>query len=599
MCGIVAVVSERKFAIHQFEKMRDAILHRGPDDSGLWQDVEQNVLLGFRRLSILDLSENGHQPMVSKSGRWVIIFNGEIYNHASIRKLLPDHSWRGHSDTEVLIEAIEVFGATELLPKLHGMFAFLAYDTQEKKIILARDRFGEKPLYFGIIENDLVVASDLKCFYGHPRFSLQMDQRSLATYFEYSYIPSGYSIDERVKKLLSASFLEFDVASFKSITNLTPKQYWHPPRDVVSITNDAALLGLENILMEVLEEMMIADVPLGAFLSGGVDSTLIVALMQKISKRAVKTFTIGFKEQEYDESKYAKKIAEFLKTEHYEKILTPDDLLAMLPRVLDAYDEPFADTSAIPTFALCEFARQHVTVALTGDGGDEMFMGYNRYIFGEKMEKLKNLPMVAKYFAVNALNLVPMHIWRLASKMTGMAEIHLKAERVQRFLQSTLDQKSYADHLASMIKTSSTAHQAGVKSYGPRQHSVHKNLVMDLNNQDLLNYLPDDIMTKVDRASMAVSMETRAPYLHPKISEWALRLPKDIRLGTGAMLGKPLLKSLLRRHLSAELFERPKKGFSLPLGPWIQALNHHGKLHRNLSTDMQWKHLLAERFLPH
>lgn len=588
MCGYVALISEKILNKAHFEKMRDVLFHRGPDDLGYWSDEEAKVQLGFRRLAILDLSQNGHQPMLSSSQKWVIVFNGEIYNHEYLKSLIPNHKWRGHSDTEILIEVLEKLGIQKTISELHGMFSFFAYNIEDKKIYLARDRFGEKPLYYGVINQDFVVGSELKSIFAHPEYKLEIDKKGLNTYFEYSYIPSNYSIDKNIKKLLPGSFLEINLNDYINDCKREPVSFWLPPTNVVSIDKDHVVLELEKRLFEVLEQMMMSDVPLGAFLSGGIDSSLIVALMQKVSNKPIKTFTIGFKDKEYDESEYAKKIAEVLKTDHHEKILTVDDLKILIPEVLKAYDEPFADTSCIPTFALCQFARKYVTVALSGDGGDEMFLGYNRYIYAQKMKKFKTIPYPLIKSLIPVIKSVPEKIWRIAAKSTGISEIHLKVDRAIRFLESNND---YSQNLHSMIKTSSKPLMNEISSYEPRGFLKVGDIVTDLNRQDLLNYLPDDIMTKVDRASMAVSLETRAPYLHPQISEWAIQLPNSLKIG------KAPLKKLLARHLDKKLFDRPKKGFSLPLERWIEESDTAMFKSGNFGADERWKRLLAKKYL--
>ena len=559
--------------------MAAAISYRGPDDGGVWLDGEVGVALAHRRLAVIELSDAGHQPMSSHSGRYVITFNGEIYNHVELRQKIESKSsiriaWRGGSDTETLVEAIEFFGLAEALQLVVGMFAFGLWDREDRCLILARDRMGEKPMYFGWQRGVFLFGSELKALAAHPAFDGEVDREALVLFLRHNYIPYPRSIYKGIKKLKPGTYTRIGVSveHGRAGRHLETCSYWSLPEVVaageerpLTDSRDDAVNALYGVLSRAVERQIVADVPLGAFLSGGVDSSTVVALMQAHSKRPVKTFTIGFEEARYDEAVYARAVARHLGTDHTELYVSPQDALEVIPRLPALYDEPFSDSSQIPTALVAELTRQHVTVALSGDGGDELFGGYPRYL---RMRDLSTamalLPAWLRRQFRRAIDSIPAH-WgsgtRVFQRARTLAEIlHFETEE-QLYLGLVSHWRSPASivHDASEPDTCVSA-----PSLWPRPAALESRLMA----VDALTYLPDDILVKVDRAAMAVSLETRAPFLDHNVVELAWRLPLSAKIHRRQ--GKWALRQVLYRHVPKELVERPKMGFGVPMASWLR-----------------------------
>lgn len=554
-------------------QMADALIARGPDGRGVWVDAASGVALSHRRLAIIDLSPEGHQPMVSASGRYVISFNGEIYNYRELRAQL-DSSWRGQSDTEVLLAAIEAWGIEKTLQKANGMFAFAVWDNREKTLILARDRMGEKPLYYGWVGDDFVFASELKALQTLPNWQPSINRDALPPLMRYSYISAPHSIYERIYKLLPAHYLIIKAGQQEGKQN----RYWSFETMVANsmaqpITSSAeeATNQLEATLKFAVGQRMMSDVPLGAFLSGGIDSSSLVALMQAQSSRPIKTFTIGFKEQGFDEAPYAKAVAKHLGTDHTELYVSASQAAAVIPKLSAIYDEPFADVSQIPTYLVSQFARQHVTVALSGDGGDEMFGGYNRYVRGPAIwNVLAAIPIPIRKMAAKLL--LSAHT-ALIHKITpyGTSPIHQFARKLGNYYEK-MGIASAQEFYQKICSIHDSPEEIVLGAKASLQASSQKNLTLNYAEwmmvQDALNYFPDDILTKVDRASMAVSLETRTVFTDPDVMAFAWSLPLNMKIRDGK--GKWLLRQMLYRYVPKELIERPKAGFNVPIGLWLR-----------------------------
>ena len=558
-------------------QMTTAIAHRGPDDVGLWVESHARVAFGHRRLSIIDLTEAGQQPMISANGRWVIAYNGEMYNTSAIRELLGEMKYRGHSDTEVLVEAFARWGVEVTISRINAMFALAAWDTQENELWLARDRFGEKPLYYGWHGNVLLFGSELKALAAVEGFSPDIDRQALGMLIRKISIPAPSTIYRGVKKLAPGSILRIRDGHDRP----EPVRYWDPA-SVASNTAVNAPRGeevvdeLEELLTSVVKSRMESDVPLGAFLSGGVDSSTVVALMQKSSAQQVKTFTIGFNEAGYDESPHAKAVARHLQTDHTELMLTAGDALAVIPKLARIYDEPFADSSQIPTYLVSALARQHVTVALSGDGGDELFGGYDRYRVFERLQKYRGIvPGAVLKSSGKALSSLSVETWNKigSSPLAAVAPRSVRVrtgERVHKLakmLRSRGDGDLYqqllsvnSDPALLVIGYKESTNSAGVL--------LGRSSFEDAMMTDTYDYLPDDILVKVDRASMAVSLEVRVPLLDPDVFSFAWGLHPNDRVRNG--IGKWPLRQLLNRYVPAEIVERPKMGFGVPINKWLR-----------------------------
>jgi len=575
------------------ERMSDAIRHRGPDDAGAWADQAAGIALGFRRLAIVDLSQAGHQPMVSASGRYVTIFNGEIYNFRELRReleTLPADDrpcFRGSSDTEVLLAAIERWGLTEAIRRATGMFAIVIWDRQERALTLVRDRIGEKPLYYGWANGAFLFGSELKALAAHPHFAAaaEIDRGALTLYLRHKYIPAPYSIYRGIAKLLPGTSLTITAADRGVMPRPVP--YWSAQEvaergvaDPFQGSEAEATDQLDALLRQTIRREMVADVPLGALLSGGIDSSTVVALMQAESKRPVQTFTIGFNERGYNEAEHAKQVAKHLGTDHTELYVTGAEALATIPRLPTLYDEPFADASQIPTFLVAELARRSVTVALSGDGGDELFAGYPRHFTGMRLwNRLHHVPSRLRHAAAHGLTVVPPTGWDRAidiAELVGRGRLrqHLPGDRIHklgRILEAETPEDLYrlivsdwSEPSAVVLggwepETALTDLRRAARGLGPVERMMYL---------DTVTYLPDDIMVKVDRASMGISLETRAPFLDHQIVEFAWRVPLALKLRDGQ--GKWLLRQVLYRCVPREFVERPKMGFAVPVATWLR-----------------------------
>lgn len=542
--------------------MANRMISRGPDSSGVWSDEIEGLAFAHRRLSIQDLSEQGHQPMISHSGRFVTIYNGEIYNSPALRADLQAKGarFRGHSDTEVLLEAWEEFGPIKACENFYGMFGFAIWDSQKKSLFLVRDRLGVKPLYWGFLGKTLFFGSTLKSFLDHPNWAPKINRQALDCFLRLGYVPGAYSIFENIFKVLPSEIIEI-----QGYQQVKTDIFWTTPHCQPRMEANEQILQeeLESILYESVKCRLLSDVPLGAFLSGGVDSSMVVALMQQMVKTPVKTFSIGFHEQGYNEAPHAKAVANHLGTDHHEYYATSENIQTLLPEIPHWYDEPFADSSQIPTYLVSRLARQHVTVALSGDGGDELFAGYNRYLFASNLwQKLTKIPYPLRCCVAWLAQKMPNKIWSLLGlsgpKKNKTFDI-LSAKNAFAVYKSIVTQFNIEDNL--------------VRGSAPfvwpyPQHFCSKDLTLSFQQMDITSYLPDDILVKVDRASMAVGLEAREPLLDHRLIEFAFRLPEKMKIRNGET--KWLLKQILYKYVPRELIERPKMGFGLPLGQWLR-----------------------------
>ena len=596
MCGIAGIFSTEVVDPALLSGMGGVIDHRGPDDHGTWIDQEAGIGFAHRRLSILDLSPMGHQPMHSASGRFVICFNGEIYNHQEIRSelegrgLVPEGGWRGHSDTEVLIQAFEVWGLQATLERSIGMFALALWDRQERLLHLVRDRFGEKPLYYGWIGRDFVFGSELKALRIHPRFDQGIDRNALKGFAARTYVPAPLTIYRGIFKLEPGSMLTLDRSAPGTPLTAPPAEgeggavrltrYWSY-RSVVGeglkdpIEDESEALDmLERSLAAAIAGQSVADVPVGAFLSGGIDSSSVVALYQKYSAQPVRTYTIGFAEGGFDEAQYAKAVAKHLGTVHHEHYVTVKEARDVIPLLPAVYDEPFADSSQIPTYLVSRFARRDVTVALTGDGGDELFGGYNRHLLAPRLwQRLQRLPRALRSAAAAPLTKLPVGFWSGASRLFASGDQPFLGAKIQRGLRIARSASSADDIYLNFLDEWSL-------ETNPVLSNPLDNLSFDMDAGegapdsvrmmycDAVSYLPDDILCKVDRASMAVSLETRVPFLDHRVAALAARIPIEMKIRGSR--GKNILRQLLYREAPPALFDRPKAGFAVPVGEWIK-----------------------------
>jgi asparagine synthase (glutamine-hydrolysing) len=578
MCGIAGFITPKNSNAEALtatcRTMTAAMVHRGPDSEGHWIDANLGIALGHRRLSIQDLSASGHQPMVSRCGRFVITFNGEIYNHTDLRLQLAHRNleWRGHSDTETLVEAISAWGLKRTLGHCTGMFAMAVWDRQDMTLSMARDRFGEKPLYYLANQHGLMFASELRAIEAHPDFQPRISLTALACYFRQGYIPGPLSIYEGVCKLPPGSCVTY---SSKEGRLSTSDAYWSiddiPTESSTSERSTDAASLIEPLFRDAVARQMIGDVPLGAFLSGGIDSSLVVAMMQELSATPIHTFTIGFEQDTYDEAVQARHIAAHLGTHHTELYVTEQNLLALIPSVADVYDEPFADASQVPTILLCQLARRHVTVALSGDGADELFGGYRRHTDGPALLAMtETLPSALRKGLGDALTALPASWFdRLPLGLSDLAE---KSSKVAAMLKAA-DEDTLYEHLTahrwpygSPMSERSLLASASIhpQTADPNAQSTARRMM----RRDVMTYLPDDIMVKVDRAAMSTSLETRAPFLDHILAEAAWRLPlKDL---VHRRRGKLVLRDMLAKRVPSHLMSASKRGFTPPVGAWLK-----------------------------
>jgi asparagine synthase (glutamine-hydrolysing) len=582
MCGIVGYFDLGKtYEETLITKMVLQIKHRGPNSNGVAFGLDRRLAFGHARLSILDLSTAGHQPMSSKSERFLIVYNGEIYNHESIRLKLQSQNasikWIGTSDTETILAAFDAWGVKETIDKCHGMFAMAIWDKHENKLLLVRDRIGEKPLYYGIHDQCLLFGSELKSFKNHPKFNKKIQTSVIPKFMQLGYIPAPFSIYETYFKVMPGEIIELN------LNNLDLKKYYYwNAIDKYSATRAAGefqsyetcILDLENLLKKTISRQLISDVPLGAFLSGGIDSSTIVALMQSISKNKVETFTIGFENKNFDEAVYAKKVAQHLGTDHTEVYLSPSTALDVIPLLTDIYDEPFADSSQIPTYLVSKIASHKVTVCLSGDGGDELFAGYNRYLFTDKLWSIisifphnfrRHISNLLLYFKVETYNQLGSFLHLFSNSTMFGSTFGDKIHKGLGVLGSKDDMSLYlniisAPGFARILNTSLP--EPFIKNV------IGENLISRMMLSDLVTYLPDDILAKVDRASMANSLETRVPFLDHEVVEFSWKMPLDFKLRNGS--GKQCIRDILYKYVPKELIERPKMGFGIPLAEWIR-----------------------------
>lgn len=612
MCGITGFMDfSRRSAPDEMHavvgRMADTLQHRGPDDAGTWVDPTVGIALGHRRLAIVDLSPEGHQPMLSASGRYVIVFNGEVYNFRELRGELETESqerltWHGHSDTEVMLAAFETWGIRRAVERFTGMFAFALWDRQERLLHLVRDRIGEKPLYYGWAGRTFLFGSELKSLRTHPDFAAEIDRHALALYMRHNCIPAPYSIYRGIGKLLPATMITISFGRTAGVTP-QPEKYWDPA-GIAAVgmaepfrgSDHEAIDRLDIMLREIISRQMLADVPLGAFLSGGIDSSAIVALMQAQSAAPVRTFTIGIDEARFNEAPHAAAVARHLGTDHTELCVTPGQTLDMIPNLATLYDEPFGDSSQIPTALIAALTRKSVTVSLSGDGADELFAGYNRYYWGNGIwERIRTLPPVARGIGARTIRSLSPQQWdRLFTKSAGFLPSKLsqrlpgeKMHKIANIMTATSPEEVYIRLVSHWQDPADVVIQGTEPPTRLTCDVIRKgNFIQKMMYFDLISYLPDDILVKIDRAGMGASLETRMPFLDHHLAEFAWQLPLGLKIRNGQ--GKWLLRQLLYRYVPRELIERPKMGFGIPLdnwlrGPlraWAEELLNEGRLRR-------------------
>jgi len=587
MCGIAGFIRART-DLHTDElaeraaQMADAIAHRGPDDRGVWADANAGVALAHRRLSVIDLSSEGHQPMESATRRYLLVYNGEVYNYADVRRELEGTGaaprWRGHSDTEAMLAAIETWGIDGALARFNGMFAFAVWDRLERTLHLARDRMGEKPLYYGSVQRTFAFGSELKAMRALPEFATEIDHDALALFLRFNCVPAPWSIYRGIRKLAPGMRAEVR-ANANGDFDIRHVRYW----DIATVARAGmahadgtdALERLRAALEQAVRLRMVADVPVGAFLSGGIDSSIVTALMQRQSTSPVRTFTIGFGNEAYDEAPYARQVARHLHTEHTELYVSADEARGVVPLLPAMYDEPFADSSQIPTYLVSRLARTQVTVALSGDGGDELFFGYERYVRGLQLARA---PEAVRRAAAGALAFVkPAAADRLLGAIQAILPRRLrfahpseKLRKLRRALKEAGPRERYLDLVSFWHDGVPTAPYRVVTAPHERLVDADRDLPLAqwMMLVDQRTYLPDDILTKVDRASMAVSLEARVPLLDHELVTFAWSLPLDAKSYRGR--GKRLLRELLCRYVPRDIVERPKRGFAVPLGEWLR-----------------------------
>jgi asparagine synthase (glutamine-hydrolysing) len=589
MCGITGFIQYKGGAHDDLamlcQSMADTIVHRGPDAGGVWVDSSFPLALGHRRLSIVDLSAAGAQPMVSASGRYVLSFNGEIYNFSRLRQdpELVSYSFRGHSDTEVILAAVQHLGVEKAVSKLEGMFALALWDREERCLWLARDRVGKKPLYYGWCNGSFLFGSELKALRKHPDFENELDRNALGQYMQYGWVSQPHSIYRQVRKLPPGSLIR--IPQNCEPWAAQPSQYWsakniaeHGEQNRFTGSYEEAVNQLDLILHQAVGDRMVADVELGALLSGGIDSSMVVALMQQQSDRPVKTFSIGFWEEKYNEAEYASAVARHLKTDHHEIYVTPEQALNVIEHLPQMYDEPFADSSQIPTYLVCKLASEQLKVVLTGDGGDEQMAGYNRYkSFLDHWRVIQRIPGGARRFIPAISRVLAAGSWNWAENHAYPdGEVPRWSRKLGKFGQRSCEwaANSPQNIMASRFTKCLAVDQfvdGAVDPGTPLSDSAYWADVQDpllaMLHYDYIGYLPDDILVKVDRASMAVGLEARAPLLDHRVLGLAWSLPTEY-LHDGKM-GKRLLRDLLTRYVPRSLIERPKRGFNVPIKEWL------------------------------
>jgi len=615
MCGIAGFIQRGSFSSDWEEvltSMADQLAHRGPDSHGVWFDKEAGIGLAHRRLSIIDLTPEGHQPMLSASGRYVIVFNGEIYNY---QKLMDElialgHQFRGYSDTEVILAAMEQWGVKGAVQQFIGMFAIALWDRQTKSLYLVRDRLGEKPIYYGTVGKAFTFGSELKALKVHPHWDGEIDPDALTLFMQHGYIPTPHSIYKGIKKLTPGTILTVDFS--QSASAITEATYWSM-NDVAYdghmnplIGSDQNMItGLEDLLLASVKQQMVADVPLGAFLSGGIDSSTVVALMQSMSSQPVKTFSIGFDYEGYDEAGYARQIASYLGTDHTELYVSADDAINVIPKLPLIYDEPFADSSQIPTYLVSELTRRHVTVSLSGDGGDELFCGYTRYFMVKNIwKKISLLPLFSRRLItgiilrtpVDRLDMLFKWLNPLFSKYSHPGRVGDKLKKAAYLLSAADPDEFYSlfttNRVDGLLMPGNFDHRVDVLKKEDKWVSSNR-FVSQMMYEDTIQYLPDDILVKVDRATMAHSLESRIPFLDHRVVEYAWRLPLSAKYRNGQ--GKWILRQVLNKYVPEKYFERPKMGFGVPMGRWLSGpLRDWGEALLDESSIRQQGYLNAE-----
>jgi asparagine synthase (glutamine-hydrolysing) len=591
MCGWAGVWSSKAAAEPATAalavRMAATLAHRGPDDAGVWTDAAAGLALGFRRLAILDLSPEGHQPMASASGRYALAFNGEVYNFLELRAELEGlgHRFRGHSDTEVMLAAFEAWGVEASVPRFNGMFAFAAWDRHGRRLVLARDRLGVKPLYYGWAGGAFLCGSELKALRAYPGFAPDIDRGALALFLRLGYVPPPHSIYRDTFQLPPGALLCLDDPAARPI----PTAYWsarqvaeegaaHP----FTGTEEQAVAELDRLLRDSVRARMVADVPLGAFLSGGIDSSTVVAAMQAESARPVKTFTVGFREEDFDEAPYARRVAKHLGTDHTEFYVSSAEATAVIPRLADVYDEPFADPSQIPTLLISQLARRQVTVALTGDGGDELFGGYRRYVAANALwDKVRRFPVSVRRRLARGIDSLPASVYRsvpswLWAPLRRFARLGAVGEKVYKLaglLNGRCPEEVYFGFVSQWFDPAALVLKAEPElptvMTDERSWARLPDIMQRMMYLDTVLYLPGDILCKLDRASMAVGLEARVPLIDdPRLVQFVWRLPLALKLRDGQ--GKWVLRRVLARYAPAKLFDRPKMGFGVPVGRWLR-----------------------------
>ncbi|MEP6729703.1 MAG: asparagine synthase (glutamine-hydrolyzing) [bacterium] len=626
MCGIVGFWSpniEHQLRVKTLASMSACLRHRGPDSDGAWFDTDAGIALGHRRLSIVDLSPTGAQPMHSRSGRWVVILNGEIYNYRTLRHELHalGHSFVGSSDTEVFLAAVEQWGVTSAVERSAGMFAIALWDRRERRLALARDRMGEKPLYVASMNGSLMFASELKAFRSHPHWRGVVDRAALAEFLRFTYVPTDSAIYSGVTKVAPGTIVTYDFGLESSDRAGHVERYWNVADVMVKgaanrlLDTSASLVDeLDAVLRNTVSEQMVADVPLGAFLSGGVDSSLVVALMQQLSPGRVRTFSIGFDVEDYNEAHHAKAVAAHLGTEHTEYYVSAKEAMGVIERLPAIYDEPFADSSQIPTFLVSKLARTAVTVSLSGDGGDEVFGGYNRYAWMERIwGQVDTFPLWLRRGAGRLMTEVPPRAWDRVGQLAGTITPRLrfrtygdKVHKLATLLQLQSREALYERIISAWTEPDRVIVGAGTR-HEPRAVADWPPGALTFTEQmmlaDMLGYLPGDILVKVDRAAMAVSLETRAPFIDHRVIEFAARLPFAAKVRGGT--SKWILRELLDRYVPRSLIERPKMGFGVPVHAWLRTelrdwaealldprrLRHDGFFEAGVVSDVWQAHL--------
>lgn len=586
MCGIVGGYFPESTRLKVIcQKMANAIVHRGPDDSGIWVDENIRIAFGHCRLSIQDLSQEGHQPMTSASGRYVIAFNGEIYDFLDLKQELESlgHVFRGHSDTEVMLAAIEQWGLKKAILRFVGMFAFALWDKEDRVLHLARDRMGEKPLYYGWQGGAFLFASELKAMRVHPAWEGEINRDALALMMRHNYIPAPHTIYKGIHKLVPGAILSLQISDAQQGNCPDLEPYWSLREAAESgvlnpldCSDQEAVDLLDGLLRRCIRQQMISDVPFGAFLSGGIDSSAVVAAMQAESTTPVRTFSIGFHEKAYNEAEHAKAVARHLGTEHTELYVSPEQAMAVIPKLPQLYDEPFSDSSQIPTYLVSEMTKRHVSVALSGDGGDELFGGYNRYFLGRSLwQRLQWMPLSLRKSLAGGivrispkkwdrlLSIVPersrpAHIGDRLHKLAGVLGVHSPEELY----------KGLVSHWTNPSSIVLNSKESATALSDPERCADLPDFTQRMMYLDMISYLPDDILVKVDRAAMGVSLETRTPFLDHRLVEFAWRVPLRMKVRQGQ--GKWLLRQVLYRYVPQQLIERPKMGFGVPIDQWLR-----------------------------